>query len=169
MKHYSYQSQGVSSLSLLDLRPPEQTNDDLSESHTVNSYPALTYLKEEVARQLRRMQQMQVVQPSKSPWASSVVLVQKKDGSHHFCIDYRGLNDVTKADNYPLSRIDDLLDKLGKAKFFSTLDLASGFWQIHVHPDSQEKTAFSTPFGLFEFRVMPFGLKNAPSVSQKLM
>ena len=85
MKHYSYQSQGVSSLSLLDLRPPEQTHDDLSESHVVNSYPTLTYLvhlKEEVARQLCRMQQMQVVQPSKSPWASSVVLVQKKDGSH---------------------------------------------------------------------------------------
>ena len=86
-----------------------------------------------------------------------------------FCIDYRGLNDVTKADNYPLSRIDDLLDKLGKAKFFPTLDLASEFWQIHVHPDSQEKTVFSTPLGHFEFRVMPFGLKNAPSVFQKLM
>ena len=85
------------------------------------------------------------------------------------CIDYRGMNDVTKADNYPLSCIDDLLDKLGKAKFFSTLDLASGFWQIHIHPDSQEKTVFLTPFGLFEFRVMPFGLKNAPGVSQKLM
>ena len=86
-----------------------------------------------------------------------------------FCIDYRGMNDVTKADNYPLSCIDDLLDKLGKAKFFSTLDLASGFWQIRVHPDSQEKTAFSISFGLFKFRVMPFGLKNAPSVFQRLM
>ena len=125
--------------------------------------------KEEVARQLRRMQQMQVVQPSKSPWASPVVLVQKKDGSHHFCIDYRGLNDVTKADNYLLPCIDDLLDELGKAKFFSTLDLASGFWQIRVHPDSQEKTAFSISFGLFKFRVMPFGLKNAPSIFQRLM
>ena len=93
----------------------------------------------------------------------------EKDGSHRYCIDYRGLNDVTKAENYPLPCIDDLLDKLGKAKFFPTLDLAFGFWQKHIHPDSQEKTAFSTPFDLFEFRVMSFGLKNAPSVFQKLM
>ena len=77
--------------------------------------------KEEVARQLRKMQQLQVIQPSKSPWASPVVLVQTKDGSHRFCVNYRGLNDVTKADNYPLMRIDDLLDEL------STLDLASSF------------------------------------------
>ena len=79
------------------------------------------------------------------------------------------MNSVTKSDNFPLPRIDDLLDELGKAKFFSTLDLASGFWQIRVHSDSQEKTAFSTPFVLFEFQVMPFGLKNAPSVFQRLM
>ena len=73
-------------------------------------------------------------------------------------MDYRSLNNVTKSDNFPLPRIDDLLDELGKAKFFSTLDLASGFWQIRVHDGSQEKTAFSTPFGLFEFCIMPFGL-----------
>ena len=125
--------------------------------------------REEVAKQLRKMRQMQVVQPSKSPWSSPVVLVRKKDGSHRFCIDYRGLNAVTKGDSFPLPRIDDLLDDLGNARYFSTLDLASGFWQIPVHKKSQEKTAFSTPFGLFEFRKMPFGLKNAPSVFQRLM
>ena len=125
--------------------------------------------REEVAKQLRKMRQMQVVQPSKSPWSSPVVLVRKKDGLHRFCIDYRGLNAVTKGDSFPLPRIDDLLDDLGSARYFSTLDLASGFWQIPVHERSREKTAFSTPFGLFEFRMMPFGLKNAPSVFQRLM
>ena len=94
--------------------------------------------------------------------------MRKRDGSHRFCIDYRGLNAVTKGDSFPLPRIDDLLDDLGSARYFSTLDLASGFWQIPVHEKSQEKTAFSTPFGLFEFRMMPFGLKNAPSVFQRL-
>ena len=95
--------------------------------------------------------------------------MRKKDGSHRFCVDYHKLNSVTKADTFPLLRIDYLLDQLGKAKFFMTLDMASGYWQIRVHPDSQEKTAFVTPQGLYEFQVMPFGLCNAPAVFQWLM
>ena len=115
------------------------------------------------------MQNLGVVRPSSSPWASPIVLVKKKDGSLRFCIDYRELNSVTKADIFPLTRIDDLLDQLGESRFFSTLDLASGYWQVQVHPDSVEKTAFVTHQGLYEFQVMPFGLKNAPAVFQKLM
>ena len=126
-------------------------------------------VRQEVARQLKDMQETGVIQPSNSPWTSPIVLVRKKDGSLRFCIDYRHLNSVTKVDTYPLPRIDDLLDQLGKSKYFSTLDLASGYWQIPVHPDSQEKTAFVTTRGLFEFRVMPFGLRNAPAVFQRLM
>ena len=126
-------------------------------------------VRQEVARQIREMQQAGVVQPSSSPWASPVVMVRKKDGTHRFCIDYRDLNAVTVPDTFPLPQIDDLLDQLGQSRFFSTLDLASGYWQIRVHPDSRKKTAFVTPQGLFEFRVMPFGLTNAPSVFQRLM
>ena len=126
-------------------------------------------VRSEVAKQLRTMQEAGVIQSSNSPWSSPVVKVRKRDGTHRFCVDYRELNSVTKADTFPLPRIDDLLDQLGEARYFTTLDLASGYWQIRMHPDSVEKTAFITPQGLHEFRVMPFGLTNAPGVFQRLM
>ena len=103
------------------------------EIETGSSLPArqprrmLFAAREELARQLKKMHEMAVIQPSKSPWSSPVILVQKKDSSHRFCVDYRKLNSVTKVDTYPLPRIDDLLDQLGKSTYFSTLDLASGF------------------------------------------
>ena len=127
-------------------------------------------VRKEVARQLQKMQEMDVIQPSNSPWSSPIVLVRKKDGTLRFCIDYRHLNSITKTDTYPLPRVDDIIDQLGPTtKYFSTLDLASGYWQIPMDPSSQEKTAFITIGGLFEFKVMPFGLKNAPAVFQRLM
>ena len=125
--------------------------------------------KDEMDKNLKSMLDDGVVQPSSSPWASPVVLVKKKDGSTRFCVDYRRLNDVTRKDAYPLPRIDSTLDALGGAKYFSTIDLASGYWQVEVEPCDQEKTAFATPQGLFEFRVMPFGLTGAPSTFQRLM
>ena len=100
---------------------------------------------------------------------SPVVMVRKKDGTHQFCVDYRDLNAVTKADKFLLPRIDDLLDQLGKLRYFSTLDLALGYWQIRVQPDSRENTAFVTPQGLYKFRVMLFGLTNTPTVFQRHM
>ena len=126
-------------------------------------------VRQEVARQLEEMQKSGVIGPSNSPWASPVVMVRKKDGSHRFCIDYWQLNSVTKPDQFPLPRIEDLLDQAGKSSYFSTFDLGSGFWQVCVHPDLMEKTASITPQDLYEFRVMPFGLTNAPSVFQRLM
>lgn len=126
-------------------------------------------VRREVSKQLQDMQAAGIIQPSESPWSSPVVMVKKKDGTQRFCVDYRALNAVTKADRFPLPRIDDLLDQLGNSRYFSTLDLARGFWQIRLSPNSIEKTAFAVPQGLFEFRVMPFGLTNAPAVFQRLM
>ena len=95
---------------------------------------------------------------SASPWCSPVVLVRKKDGGMRFCVDYRKLNRVMKLDEFLLPRIDDTLDMLSGARYFSTLDMASGYWQVPMEGSSQEKTAFVTHSGLYEFKKMPFGL-----------
>ena len=118
---------------------------------------------------MEKMLEQGLVEPSHSPWSSPVVLVEKNDGSKRFCVDYRRLNSVTKMDVFPLPRIDDTLDSLAQSKYFTALDLASGFWQVKINPESQEKTAFVTHSGLYEFRVMPFGLCNSPVTFQRLM
>ena len=117
-------------------------------------------------QEVQAMLKQGVIRPSTSPWSSTVVLVWKKDGSWRFCVDYRKVNSVTHRDAFPLPRIDATLDSLTGSVFFTTLDLASGYWQVELDDDSKEKTAFSTPSG---FNVMPFGLTNAPATFQRLM
>ena len=122
-----------------------------------------------VGKEIDHMIQQGIVQPSSSPWASPIVLVKKKNGKTRFCVDYRKLNKITKRDAYPLPRIDEILDSLGNAKYFTSLDLASGYWQVEMNESDKEKTAFVTKQGIFEFNVMPFGLTNAPATFQRLM
>ncbi|GFU62527.1 retrovirus-related Pol polyprotein from transposon 17.6 [Trichonephila clavipes] len=125
--------------------------------------------QEEVQNLIKDMKNNDVIEPSSCPWASPIVLVRNKDGSTRFCVDYRRLNDVTKKEIYPLSRIDDSLDTLAGNIWFSTLDLKSGYRQVELQPDDKEKTAFTTGQGLWQFKVMLFGLCNAPGTFERLM
>ena len=116
------------------------------------------------------MLQRRVIEPCDGPWASPIVLVSKKDGSTRFWVDYHRLNDVTKKDAYPLSRIQDNLDALQGSTYFSPLDLLSGFWQVAMDPADADKTAFTVGGGgLYHFKTMLFGLSNAPAIFEHLM
>ncbi|MGZ4850011.1 MAG: reverse transcriptase domain-containing protein, partial [Candidatus Bathyarchaeia archaeon] len=126
---------------------------------------------QEIARQVKEMLDDGVISKSSSPWSSPVCLAKKSDGTWRFCIDYRGLNRVTKKDAYPLPPIDAILDALGikSARIWTTLDAASGFWQIHIIDEDKEKTAFTTLYGHYEFNVVPFGLHGAPAAFCRAM
>ncbi|GBN62197.1 Retrovirus-related Pol polyprotein from transposon 297, partial [Araneus ventricosus] len=137
----------------------------------IKQYPRRLPLarKEEADHLVKEMVDNGIIEESSGPWASPIVLVKKKDGSTRFCVDYRKLNEITKKDSYPLPRIDDTLDALNGSQWFTTLDLKSGYWQIEIRPEDREKTAFTTGQGLWQFKVMPFGLCNAPATFERLM
>ena len=110
-----------------------------------------------------------IIQPSASEWAAAPVIVKKKDGSYRYCVDYRSLNALTKKDSFPLPLIEECLDALADTAFFSTLDMASGYWQIAIDPDDRYKTAFITKYGLFEHVRLAMGLCNSPATYQRIM
>ena len=123
----------------------------------------------EVERQLAHYLKRGFIQPSSSPWASPIWLVKKKDGSMRMCVDYCGLNAVTTKNKYPLPRVDEFFDQLRGARYFSKIDLLSGYHQVRIRLEDVTKTAFRTRFWHYEFLVMPFGLTNAPATFMTLM
>ena len=125
---------------------------------------------DEVKAHIQEMLDLGAIRPSNSPWASAIVLVRKKDGRLRFCIDLRRLNNRTVKDAYSLPRIESILDSLGGAQIFSTLDLKAGYWQVEMAEECKAYTAFTCgPLGFYECDTMPFGATNAPATFQRLM
>ena len=156
--------------------PVTRTKLAAHEIDTGNAFPIRQKLRrlplaqqDSATNEINKMLKEDIIEPSDSPWAAPIVLVRKKDGSMRFCVDYRRLNSVTRKDSYPLPNIDDTFDALGGAQYFCALDLASGYWQVPMSDDAKAKSAFLTKDGLFQFKVMPFGLCNAPATFERLM
>ena len=146
------------------------------EIHTGDSEPVRSHpyripprWKAEVKGQVDELQKKGIIRPSVSPWSSSVVTVGKKDGGVRICLDFRAVNAITQPDPYQMPLIEEILDTLAEAKFISKIDLNKGFHQIPISDCDIPKTAFCTPWGKYEFTMMPFGLRNGPAVFQRLM
>ena len=124
---------------------------------------------DKLRRQLKELLEAGFIKPSKAPYRAPILFQKKRDGSLRLCIDYRALNKVTIKNIYPIPLIADLFDQLGQAKYFSKLDLRSGYYQVRIAEGDEPKTACVTRYGAFEFKVMPFGLTNAPATFCTLM
>jgi transposase InsO family protein len=154
--------------------PPRRSYEhyiDTRDADPVNrqAYPLPADKLAELKRQVADLLERGLIETSSSPWGFPVIFVKKPEGAWRMCIDYRALNELTAKNGYPLPRIQDLLDIVGKAKYLSKIDLASGYWQVRLSEDAVEKTAFNTIWGKYQWRVMPFGLCNAPATFQTMM
>ena len=173
LKELLYDYQHVFSLTEGDLGTTQMVKHRIETGNVlpIRQQPRRTspWKHDEIERQVADLLHQGRVTESSSPWSSPVVLVAKKDGSQRLCIDYRQLNAATVKDAFPLPRVDDSLSALSGSRWFSTLDLASGYWQVAMDASTKEKAAFVTSSGLYEWNVMPFGLCNAPSTFARLM
>ena len=151
------------------IRPQTKHLQIPKDTHPISSRPYRIplHLEETTRLQLNAMLEQGVISPSDSPWSSLVILHPKKSGGYRFCIDFRRLNSLTAADKFPIPLIEDVLNALAGQRFYSTLDLGSGYWQVPMAVEDRPKTAFTiNGMGHFEFNVMPFGLQNAPATFQ---
>jgi len=124
---------------------------------------------EQMRKEVKYMLENDIIEPSHSDWSSPCILVPKPDNSVRFCTDFRKVNSVTKTDSYPIPRIDDCIDRIGSAKYVSKFDLLKGYWQVPLTERAKEISAFVTPDGLYQYKVMPFGMKNAPATFQRFV
>jgi len=143
----------------------------LTDSNPIRSktYPVPYLLREVIKEELAEMVKLGIVEPSDSPYSSPILIVKKKDGTNRPVVDYCGLNRLTIFDAEPMPHPDDIYARLSDARFYSKLDFCKGYWQIPVAESDRPKTAFATPFGLYQFRRMPFGLQNAGATYGRMM
>ncbi|XP_073785929.1 uncharacterized protein [Danio rerio] len=121
-----------------------------------------------INEEIQKMRKLGIIEPSRSPWSSPIVMVPKPNGTLRFYNDFRKLNEISMFDGYPMPRVDELLDRLGGARFISTIHLTKGYWQLPLSESAKEKTAFSTPGGHWQYRVLPFGLHGARATLQQM-
>ena len=144
---------------------------DVGDSAPIKQHPyRVSPMKKELLdKEVKYMLKNDIIEESQSNWSSPCILVPKHDGGFRFCTDFRKVNDKTKSDSFPIPRIADCIDQIGNAKFVSTFDMLKGYWQVPLTQRAREISAFVTPSGLYQYKVMPFGMKNAPATFQRMV
>ena len=144
---------------------------DVGDSASIKQHPyRVSPIKKELLdKEVQYMLENDIIEESQSNWSSPCILVPKHDGGFQFCTDFRKVNDKTKSDSFPIPRIADCIDQIGNAKFVSTFDMLKGYWQVPLTQRAREISAFVTPSGLYQYKVMPFGMKNAPATFQRMV
>ena len=144
---------------------------DVGDSAPIKQHPyRVSPMKKELLdKEVQYMLKNDIIEESQSNWSSPCILVPKHDGGFRFCTDFRKVNDKTKSDSFPIPRIADCIDQIGNAKFVSTFDMLKGYWQVPLTRRAPEISAFVSPSGLYQYKVMPFGMKNAPATFQRMV
>ena len=144
---------------------------DVGDSAPIKQHPyRVSPMKKELLdKEVQYMLKNDIIEESQSNWSSPCILVPKHDSGFRFCTDFRKVNDKTKSDSFPIPRIADCIDQIGNAKFVSTFDMLKGYWQVPLTQRAREISAFVTPSGLYQYKVMPFGMKNAPATFQRMV